>query len=38
MLMATSGGLIDVGIAQAKVMMLGFPVFPTQETRTVCIG
>jgi hypothetical protein len=36
--MATSGGFIDVGIAHAKVMMLGFPVLPMQETSTVCIG
>ena len=38
MLMATSGGLIEVGIAHARVMMFGFPVLPVHETRMVCIG
>jgi hypothetical protein len=30
--------LVEVGIAHARVVMLGFPVLPTQETSTVCIG
>jgi hypothetical protein len=38
MLMATRGGLIEVGMAHASVMMFGFPFFPIQETSTVCIG
>lgn len=38
MLIATNGGLIDVGITHAKVIMFGFPFLPMQETRTVCIG
>ena len=37
-LMATSGGLMEVGIAHARVVMLGLFAFPMQETRTVCIG
>jgi hypothetical protein len=37
-LIATSGGLPEVGIAQARVVMFGLPVFPVQEIRTVCIG
>ena len=37
-LMASSGGLPEVGIAQATVVMFGLPAFPTQETRTVCMG
>jgi len=37
-LIATSGGVIDVGIAQAKVIMFGFPALLTHETRTVCMG
>jgi hypothetical protein len=36
--MATSGGLIDVGMAHARVVMLGLFAFPMQETKTVCIG
>lgn len=38
MLTATSGGLIEVGIAHARVMMLGFPVLPLHDRSTVCIG
>ena len=38
MLTATRGGLIEVGIAHAQVVILGLPAFPAQETRTVCIG
>ena len=38
MLIATRGGVMEVGIAQARVMMFGFPVLLTQETRTVCMG
>jgi hypothetical protein len=38
MLTATRCGLIDAGIAQAKVIMFGLLVFPMQETSTVCIG
>ena len=37
-LMAKSGGLIEVGIAHARVVMFGLPAFPTHETSTVCIG
>ena len=37
-LMAKSGGLIEVGIAHAKVVTFGLPAFPRQETRTVCMG
>jgi hypothetical protein len=36
--MAKSGGLIEVGIAQATVVMLGLPVFPKHETKTMCNG
>lgn len=37
-LMAKSGGLIEVGIAQATVVMFGLFAFPMHETRTVCMG
>lgn len=37
-LMATNGGFIEVGIAHARVMMLGLPVLPMHVTSTVCIG
>jgi hypothetical protein len=36
--MASSGGLPEVGIAQATVVMFGLPAFPTAETSTVCMG
>jgi hypothetical protein len=36
--MAKSGGLMEVGIAHARVVMLGLPAFPLHETKTVCIG
>jgi hypothetical protein len=38
MLIARSGGLFDVGIAHARVVMLGLAAFPRQETSTVCMG
>lgn len=37
-LMATRGGLIDVGITHANVIMFAFPALPVQVTSTVCIG
>ena len=37
-LMAKSGGLIEVGIAHAAVVMFGLFAFPMHEIRTVCIG
>lgn len=37
-LIAKRGGLRDVGIAHARVVMFGFPAFPIHETSTVCIG
>jgi hypothetical protein len=30
--------LFDVGMAQANVVMLGLPLFPMHETKTVCMG
>lgn len=38
MLTARRGGLVEAGIAHARVVALGLPVFPTQETITVCMG
>ena len=37
-LTAKSGGLPEVGIAHAAVVMFGLPDFPTHEIRTVCMG
>jgi hypothetical protein len=37
-LIAKSGGLIDVGMAHATVVMFGLLAFPIQEISTVCIG
>ena len=37
-LIAKSGGLIEVGITQATVVMFGLAAFPTHETSAVCIG
>lgn len=37
-LMAKRGGLIEVGMAHATVVMLGLLAFPTHEINTVCIG
>jgi hypothetical protein len=37
-LTATKAGLLLVGIAHATVVVLGLPVLPIAETRTVCIG
>ena len=37
-LMARSGGLIEVGMAHATVVMFGLLVFPIHEISTVCIG
>jgi hypothetical protein len=38
MLRAMSGGFVEVGIAQARVIMLGLFVLLVHETNTVCIG
>ena len=37
-LMAKSGGLIEVGMAHATVVMFGLLAFPIHEINTVCIG
>src|SRR5665647_317785 len=37
-LMASSGGLIEVGMAQATVVIFGLLAFPTHEISTVCMG
>jgi hypothetical protein len=36
--MAISGGLIEVGMAHATVVMFGLLAFPTHEISTVCMG
>jgi hypothetical protein len=36
--MATMGGLIEVGMVQAKVMMFDLPFLSAQLTKTVCLG
>jgi hypothetical protein len=38
MLMTTMGGLIEVGMVQAKVIMFDLPVLSAQLTKTVCLG
>lgn len=38
MLTARSGGLVEAGIAQASVIMLGLLELPMHETKTVCMG
>lgn len=37
-LIAIKAGLALVGIAQATVVTLGLPAFPTHETSTACMG
>ena len=37
-LMSRSGGLIEVGMAHATVVMFGLLAFPIHETSTVCMG
>jgi hypothetical protein len=33
-----NGGLLEIGVCQARVMMFGFPVSSLQVTKTVCMG